>query len=326
LQDIYQRKISYLRISLTDRCNLRCIYCMPPEGVQLTSHQEILRNEEIFQVVKAASRAGIVKVRFTGGEPLIRKGILSLIDSVRSISEIQDISLTTNGIFLSEMAEDLKRIGVDRINISLDTLNKDIYRKITVNGDLNKVWQGIEKALGLGFEAIKINTVVIPGLNSNEVADLAALTLVHPLHIRFIELMPKDCSGKDVYDSFVPVAEIRDNIEQTLGSLKEAESPPGNGPANYFILPGAKGTVGFISPLSQSFCHLCNRIRLTADGMIRPCLYSEKEFDFKTPLRNGATTAELAALFDRVMEAKPEQHSFQQGWTDKTRAMFQIGG
>ncbi|NTW05921.1 MAG: radical SAM protein, partial [Peptococcaceae bacterium] len=234
--------------------------------------------------------------------------------------------LNTNGIFLSEMAGDLKSAGVDRINISLDTLNKATYRQITVNGDLNKVWQGIEKALDQGFDPVKINTVVIPGLNSNEVEDLAALTLEYPLHIRFIELMPKDYSGKEGYNSFVPAAEIRRNIEKALGSLQKTEKPPGNGPANYFTLPGAKGTIGFISPLSQSFCHLCNRIRLTADGMIRPCLHSEKETDFKTPLRNGATIADLVALFEQVMEDKPEHHSFQQGWIDKNRAMFQIGG
>lgn len=324
--DAYQREINYLRVSVTDRCNLRCYYCMPEEGVKLVSRREILRNEEITKLIEAASQVGIEKIRLTGGEPLVRKGLVGLVESIERISGINDIALTTNGVLLPDMAKELKAAGLKRVNISLDTLNPDTYSFITRFGDINQAWMGIKAALEIGFDPVKINCVVIKGVNCHEVAEIAALTLKYPLHVRFIELMPVSGDNKWSSQKHVSVSDIRASIELVLGNLQEAKKPSGNGPANYFTLPGAIGTIGFISPISHSFCHCCNRLRLTSDGMIRQCLYSEKEYDIKTPLRSGAGMDELVDIFARALRDKPEHHNFQKGWYDDKRSMSQIGG
>ncbi|MFZ5633822.1 MAG: GTP 3',8-cyclase MoaA [Bacillota bacterium] len=326
MQDTYHREINYLRVSVTDRCNLRCVYCMPPEGVKLVPHDQILRNEEIARLVEAAALAGIKKVRLTGGEPLVRKGLVELVAAIGAIPGIDDIALTTNGLLLPEMGGELKRAGLRRVNISLDTLDPGLFRFITGSGDLKQVWKGIEAALELGLHPVKINTVVMRGFNHHEIGDLAGLTLNHPLHVRFIELMPVGASDSWALDRHVPTPEVREIIEAGLGELEDAHRPPGNGPARYYRLPGAPGTIGFISAVSDHFCRRCNRLRLTAEGMIRPCLYSGREIDIKTPLRRGAGNSELAGLFAQAVKQKPDRHHIHGGWQDKKRIMSQIGG
>ncbi len=326
MRDFHQREINYLRISVTDRCNLRCVYCMPPNGIELVPRGEILRNEEIAKLVEAAVCAGIKKVRFTGGEPLVRKGFVDLVQTVGQIEGVDDIALTTNGVLLWEMADELKKSGIKRVNISLDTLKNNVYRQITGRNELDRVWKGIDKALSVGLHPVKINTVVVQDVNHLEVADLARLTLKYPLHIRFIELMPACGANQWTLNKLVPFKMIKAVIEDNLGKLKKTRRPSGNGPANYYNVAGAEGTIGFISPMSHSFCHLCNRLRLTSDGMIRQCLYGGKEIDIKTPLRRGAGKDELASVFIEALKDKPEHHNMKQGWNDNGRVMTQIGG
>jgi len=326
LQDIHQREINYLRVSVTDRCNLRCIYCMPPGGVKLIPHDQILRNEEIVRLVEAAALAGIKKIRLTGGEPLVRRGLADLVASIGAVPGIDDIALTTNGILLPDMARELKEAGLRRVNISLDTLDAGIFRSVTRGGDLGLAWRGIETALDLGLHPVKINTVVMRGVNYSEITAIASLTLKYPLHVRFIELMPVGASDAWALDNHVPTGEARAVIEDGLGDLREARRPAGNGPAMYYRLSGAPGTIGFISPVSDHFCGRCNRLRLTAEGMIRPCLYSGREVEARTPLRRGAGRKELAALFKQAVLKKPDRHSMHEGWRDEKRIMSQIGG
>ncbi|MCL6478959.1 MAG: GTP 3',8-cyclase MoaA [Peptococcaceae bacterium] len=326
MQDTYHREINYLRVSVTDRCNLRCVYCMPPEGVRLIPHDQILRNEEIVRLVEAATLVGIKKIRLTGGEPLVRKGLVELVAAVGAIPGIDDIALTTNGLLLPEMGKELKKAGLRRVNISLDTLDPALFRFITRNGELKQAWKGVEAALELGLHPVKINTVVMRGVNSHEISDLAALTRNYPLHVRFIELMPVGTSDSWALDSHVPTPEVREIIETSLGELESIHKPVGNGPAKYYRLSGAPGTIGFISAVSDHFCRRCNRLRLTAEGMIRPCLYNGREIDIKTPLRRGAENAELAGLFVQAVRQKPDYHHIHGGWHDKKRVMSQIGG
>ncbi len=326
MQDFYQREINYLRVSVTDRCNLRCIYCMPGGGVNLVPHLEILRNEEIVKLIRAAALAGIKKVRLTGGEPLVRKGIPDLVAAIGAVPGIDDIALTTNGLLLSALGGELKEAGLRRVNISLDTLDPGLFRFITGGGDLEQAWKGVEAALDLGLHPVKLNTVVMKGFNDHEINDLAALTLNFPLHARFIELMPVGASGGWIMDRHMPAPEIRKTIETGLGGLLEARRPDGSGPAKYYRLSGAPGTIGFISAVSDHFCHSCNRLRLTAEGMIRPCLHSGREIDVKTPLRRGADMSELTALFWQAAGKKPGRHSINEGRSGGKRIMSQIGG
>ncbi|MBF7082588.1 GTP 3',8-cyclase MoaA [Desulfallas sp. Bu1-1] len=326
MRDRFQRQINYLRISVTDRCNLRCVYCMPPEGVEVIPHHEILSIEEILAVVKAGVRVGIKKVRLTGGEPLVRRGILDLIAGLRDIPEIDDIAVTTNGILLREMATDLKAAGVNRVNISLDTLKPDRFRRITRGGDLSRVWCGINAALETGMSPVKINTVAIRGFNDDELVDLARLTLDHPLHVRFIELMPVGASDAWAGGKFVATGEVRELLTRNLGNLVDEKKVPGNGPARYSRLPGANGTVGFISAVSNHFCAECNRLRLTSTGQLRPCLFNRRETDLKQALRSGAGPDELAQIFREAVMNKPDGHDLAAGWQRDDRVMSQIGG
>ncbi|MCL0084117.1 GTP 3',8-cyclase MoaA [Dehalococcoidia bacterium] len=320
LSDFFNRPINYLRISVTDRCNLRCVYCMPLEGIAPLPHGEILSYEEICLVARAASELGISKVRLTGGEPLVRAHLSSLIGMLAEVEGIDDLSLTTNGVLLSRYARELKAAGLKRVNISLDSLQPDRFKQITRIGKLEDTLLGIEAARAAGLQPIKINMVVMGGVNDDEIADFAHLTRENGWHVRFIEFMP--IGGQEREGKFVPISEIIERIE-SLGIL-EPHSLDGNGPARYFRLPQAKGTIGFISPVSEHFCFKCNRLRLTAEGKLRPCLLSDEEIDLREPLRYGASADELKRLIKQATEAKPGGHKLDSGTT--ARSMCQIGG
>ena len=320
--DSFGRSIDYLRISVTDRCNLRCIYCMPPEGVPHISHSEILSYEEIRAVVQAAAELGINKIRLTGGEPLVRADFPELVKMLSQIEGIQELSLTTNGALLRDYAQALKQAGLSRVNVSLDTLKADRFQYITRLGELKDVLAGIGAAKEAGLHPIKINTVVMRAINDDEILDFARMTYEDGWHVRFIELMP----FKRVAES-VPSNELRQHIG-SLGKLEPRVPITGNGPALYYHFAGAKGTIGFISPLTEiSFCSRCNRMRLTPDGKLRPCLLGDDEIDLKTPLRNNASIGELKRLILQAVASKPEHHHLKDT-NDRPmeRKMSQIGG
>jgi len=324
LSDSFQRPINYLRISVTDRCNLRCVYCMPEEGVSLMSHDDILSYEEIFTLVKVAAEMGIDRVRITGGEPLVRSGVPELVRLIAGIDTINDIAMTTNGVLLSRYAAELKEAGLHRVNISLDTLKPERFRRITRCGELEDTLSGIEAAHRVGLEPVKINMVVMAGINDDEIPDFARKTVSDGWHVRFIEHMPVT-DEEPLAFRLVPVSDIRRAIE-TLGKLEPCQGGKGNGPAKYFRLPGAVGTVGFITPITEHFCYQCNRLRLTADGKLRPCLLSEEEIDVKEPLRRGASVTELKSLIEKTIAAKPEGHRLAEGKKRNGRPFSQVGG
>ncbi|HDL85231.1 MAG TPA: GTP 3',8-cyclase MoaA [Candidatus Acetothermia bacterium] len=321
--DRFGRRITYLRISVTDRCNFRCIYCMPASGVSWQPHAEILRYEEIIRVVRAAATLGIRKVRLTGGEPLVRDGIVDLVASISDISGIEEITLTTNGTLLPHYAKDLAHAGLARVNISLDTLRPDRFRQITRLGSLNDTLAGIRAAQEAGLVPIKLNAVVMRGINDDEVADLAAMTKDN-FQVRFIEWMPIGTSNVDFGSRFVPGDEVRAHIEESLGSLEPLRE---EGPARVYRLSRFPqgGQIGFISTFSSPFCATCNRIRLTADGKLRPCLLSPIEIDVKAPLRAGATDEEIRRLVLSGIERKPLAHGVASD-VPRNREMSQIGG
>jgi cyclic pyranopterin phosphate synthase len=325
LYDSFQRPINYLRISVTDRCNLRCIYCMPAEGVRLMSHRDILTYEEIYTVARAAAELGINKVRLTGGEPLVRSGLTELVQMLAQIDAIDDISLTTNGTLLSRYAAELKQAGLKRVNISLDTLKSGKFRFIT-RGSLNldDVLEGIEAARSVGLNPVKLNMVVMSGINDDELLDFAARTINEEWHVRFIEFMP--VAGVCATASyFVSVSDMRKRLE-LLGELEPCLPGVGNGPAKYFHFPYARGTIGFITPVSEHFCFHCNRLRLTADGRLRPCLLADDEVDLKQPLRSGISSAGLKQLIEAAVADKPLRHHLAEGYVPKDRPMTQVGG
>jgi cyclic pyranopterin phosphate synthase len=320
--DAFGRSINYLRISVTDRCNLRCIYCMPPEGVPQMSHSEILSYEEIRTVVQAGAELGINKVRLTGGEPLVRADFPELVRMLAQIEGIQELSLTTNGTLLKNNALALKQAGLSRVNVSLDTLREHKFRRIARLGRFKDVLEGISAVKKAGVDPVKINTVVMRGINDDEILDFARMTYEEGCHIRFIELMP----FKEIAE-FVPSVEVRQHIG-FLGKLEPCPSITGDGPARYYRLAGARGTIGFISPLSEhSFCLRCNRMRLTADGRLRPCLLGEQEIDLRMPLRNNASMEELKRMILKAIASKPEHHDLAGGTIRMVkRRMSQIGG
>ncbi|MFU8796034.1 MAG: GTP 3',8-cyclase MoaA [Dehalococcoidia bacterium] len=301
------RSINYLRVSVTDRCNLRCIYCMPPSGVPMIPRSNILSYEEILSVVRATAEVGISKIRLTGGEPLVRAGLPGLVKRLSHVQGVEEVSLTTNGTFLRRQAAELKQAGLTRVNVSLDTLKAGRYCDITRHGELRDVLDGIEAARGAGLHPVKINMVVMRGINDDEVLDFARMTVDRDWHVRFIERMP--FNGEV---DFVPTAEVRQRIAD-LGELEPRVPPTGNGPAAYYRLPGATGTIGFITPLSEpSFCSRCNRLRLSAEGKLRPCLLSDEEVDIRTTLRNNAPSAELKELILKAVASKPERHHLRE--------------
>ncbi len=325
LYDHWQRQINYLRISVTDRCNLCCLYCTAQPIARL-SHDDILRYEEIYRVAQAAASLGISKVRLTGGEPLVRLHLSQLVKMLSQIEGIDDISLTTNGILLSQYAVELKEAGLKRVNVSLDTLMKDKFKRITGGDKLGEVLSGIEAASLAGLHPVKINMVVLRGINDDETIDFARMTTSQGWHVRFIEFMPFGMPGAKALET-VPAQEIRQRI-QSLGKLEPYTGQIGNGPAKYYQLPGAKGTIGFITPMTEHFCHSCNRLRLTSDGQLRPCLLDDDEVNLKGPLRNGAGTDELKQVIQQAVALKRERHHLTMGLATGTgkRPMCQIGG
>ena len=324
LSDSFQRPINYLRISVTDRCNLRCIYCMPTNGVRLMSHRDILTYEEIRSVVEAAAQLGISKVRLTGGEPLIRLGLSELIRMLAQVEGIDDVSLTTNGTLLGGYAAELKSAGLRRVNISLDTLKPDRFEFITRGRHLNDVLDGIRIARAVGLNPVKINTVVMAGINDDELPDFAAKTIGDGWNVRFIEFMPVVAEGA-VNQQLISVGEMRRRFG-LLGELEPCLSIAGNGPAKYFRFPQAEGTIGFITPVSEHFCFNCNRLRLTADGRLRPCLLAEDEVDLKPPLRRGVSLTGLKSLIAETVARKPLRHHLAEGYVPKDRSFSQVGG
>lgn len=325
MEDRYGRQIDYLRISITDRCNLRCIYCMPAEGVSDKAHEEILRFEEILRVVQVALQIGISKFRLTGGEPLLRKGVIPFIRALALLPGVADLAVTTNGTLLGRLGEQLRDAGVNRLNISLDTLDPDKFQRITRRGDFQQVWNGILDAIKLGFQPIKLNVVALKGFNDSEWVDFARLTLDYPLHVRFIELMPIGTSW-NMAASFASCGEVRGTIEKEFGELNSIHTVQGSGPAEYYTLPEAKGTIGFIHAMSNHFCRSCNRLRLTADGKLRPCLHDQHEVDLRGALRSGASAEELQRLFSEAIALKPANHHVATGASAAGRGMCQIGG
>jgi cyclic pyranopterin phosphate synthase len=325
-RDDFGRAINYLRVSVTDRCNLRCVYCMPAGGVEKQPHAEILRYEELALIIRAAAELGICKVRLTGGEPLARLGLVDFVRMVAAIPGIDDISMTTNGTMLARHAADLAAAGLHRVNISLDTLRDQRFAQITRRGRLQDVWAGITAARFADLVPIKFNMVVVRGLNDDEVTAFARRTLSHGWHVRFIELMPIGANLDWVGDGVVPVPEIRARIEADVGPLEPVHGPKGNGPARYYRLPGGEGTLGFIGARSEHFCSTCNRLRLTADGRLRPCLMSDHEIDLRPTLREGANLEAVKALLTEAIHRKPQSHRLAEDFSPQDRTMAEIGG
>ncbi len=295
--DAYGRKITYLRLSVTELCNLRCRYCMPEDGVCKKRHEEMLTEEEMLCAVKAAASLGVTKLRITGGEPLVKRNILSICRRTAAVEGIGEVCLTTNGLLLPQLAQPLREAGVRRVNLSLDTLDEKKYTYITRRGSLSQALDGLEAALDAGFERVKINTVLIGGFNDDEIPALARLTQQYPVDVRFIELMPMYDSGDFGPRAYLPGSVVTEHLPE----LKP--QPDGDGVAKLYRLPGALGNIGIISPISAHFCGACNRIRLTADGKLKPCLHSTLEYSVK-----GLDFAGMQALLRQVILEKPRWH------------------
>ncbi|MBI5408402.1 MAG: GTP 3',8-cyclase MoaA [Nitrospirae bacterium] len=325
LKDSYNRRIDYLRISITDKCNLKCVYCMPSKGLKHFKDPEIMTDEEIVRFVRVAHKYGLSKVRITGGEPLMRKNIIGLISSIKQLG-IPELSLTTNGIMLSGLAGELKKAGLDRVNISLDTMDAGRYKMMTRGGDIARVWKSLEAAERVGLSPVKINVVPIRDVNDDEILPFASLTFQKDYHIRFIELMPAVCDEVWRKEKCVTAKEILEMIS-TVGSLESFEFR-GRGPSRNYRIKGAVGVIGIISPVSDHFCSFCNRLRLTADGKIRPCLFSKDEIDIKTPMRAGVDDEEIEKLFCRAVQIKPQRHLLNEraGALGHLNTMSKIGG
>ncbi len=320
------QKIDYLRLSVTDRCNFRCVYCMPPEGVEFKSHEQILAYEDMVFFVKTAVDLGITKVRITGGEPLARKGLVDLVRQIRAIPQIRDISLTTNGVMLPRHAEELKKAGLDRVNISVDSLDPDRYRMLTRGGSLEAGFAGVEAALEVGFHPVKINVVMMPEL-IRELPDFVALTKDTPLHVRFIEWMPVGGCGPRTVGETLTKERLMTELDiigaNGPGRPTPVASPGGWGPARYYRFPGYEGTIGFIGSMSDHFCNECNRLRLTADGKLKNCLFSSHEVDAKPAMRARDREAVLAAVSESL-GCKTFDKNVLPGHT--RRNMSQVGG
>lgn len=328
LTDTFGRQIDYLRISITDRCNLRCAYCLPVEGIEWTPLADMLSSQEILRFVEAAAALGIRKVRLTGGEPLVRPDVLDLIRGIKAIPGIQEVSLTTNGMLLARMAQALAHSGLDRVNVSLDTLDPEKFKRITRYGNLERVWRGLEAAENAGLKPVKINAVIVRGFNDGELKDFVHLAMHRAWHVRFIELMPVG-NGGDWGPGFLPDRQRYFSVQEMMAALvgfnlRPSEAPVGNGPARVFRAPGSLGSVGFISPLGQHFCDRCNRLRLTVDGKLRPCLLANTEISIREPYEGEP----LQDLILRAVHQKPRGHTLSQAvhQDDPNRLMCQIGG
>jgi cyclic pyranopterin phosphate synthase len=325
LVDTFARRVNYLRISVTDRCNLRCRYCAPSMPPPL-DRDELLSLDEISRLVRIGVGLGINKVRLTGGEPLCRRGLAGFIQQLRRFAAIEDISLTTNGTMLADQAGELKNAGLRRINISLDTLDRDKFARLTGADRFDNVWDGIMTAAQMGFNPLKINTVVMNGFNDDEIEKLADLSMRYPFHIRFIEYMPIGTDPHTAERYFLSIADMRDRLKR-LGPLIPIASTRLDGPAQRYRFEGAPGEVGLIGSMSSHFCGSCNRLRLTADGYLRPCLLANDQVDVKTPMRSGASDDVLASLFVRTIRQKKGEHRMSFSGDQKLRRkMVSIGG
>lgn len=318
MKDQFGRKINYLRISVTDLCNLRCIYCMPKEGIPKIQHEDILSVEEIEEIVKVFVKLGVNKIRLTGGEPLVRKGILDIVERIGKLEGIRDFAMTTNGLLLKEYAKDLKALGLKRVNISLDTLDDKKYSSITRIGSLQRVMKGIEAAKEVGLTPIKINTVLVGGFNDDEIEDLVRLTEKEEIDVRFIELMPIGEAIKLKADHFLS----NEIVLQRVPSLIKIDGEDPSSPAVYYKLPNGKGKIGLINPVSCKFCKNCNRVRLTSQGKLKLCLHSDVEIDLREALRRGQAIEKI--IMDAISK-KPESHNLEDG-VYVSKKMYQIGG
>ena len=307
LIDPYNRHLNYLRLSITDRCNLKCIYCTPRDLIPRLSHDDILTYEEILRVVRIGINLGISKIRVTGGEPLVRKGVYGFLSELSGMDKLSDLSLTTNGVSLKANLKKIKSAGIKRINISLDTLNRAKFQKITGLDFFNQVWEGIVRAHEMGFHPIKLNIVALNGINDDELTDMAKLSFEYPFHIRFIEYMPM---GKSQMGNgpLLLAPEIKKRIG-VLGNLISVRNSVYDGPARRYRFEGATGEIGFIHALSHHFCERCNRLRLTASGQLRPCLLSDHHEDVKGLLRGGGSDEELTEIFFKAVRHKPSDHN-----------------
>lgn len=323
--DKLNRKIDYLRISVIDRCNLRCVYCMPEEGIESIHHDEILTYDEILRICEIVSKLGIRKIKITGGEPLVRKDIVNLIRDIKNIDKIEQVTLTTNGILLHEMLDDLYDAGIDAINISLDTLNKDNFKKITRRDGLEKVLMSIDKAYDLGIR-VKINCLAIRDFNLRELVEIASFAKDREIDVRFIELMPIGFGKKYTQ---IDNDEILSILESRFGTFEIVTEKRGNGPAKYYRNQNMKGCIGFISAISHEFCESCNRIRLTSSGFLKLCLHYNKGIDLKEPIRNGISDEDLKKLIHDTIWNKPISHKFGHASEEQDielKNMVQIGG
>lgn len=320
MNDNFDRTINYLRLSVTDRCNLRCRYCMPEEGIQKKAHFQIFRNEEMLELVRAAADLGIDKVRLTGGEPLVRKGILSLVEQIKNVPGISTVVMTTNGILLEEKARLLREAGLDRINLSLDTLRADRFREITRKDLFPQVMAGLEAALSCGLSPVKINTVLMKDFNDDEIAAFGALAKEKDLEIRFIELMPVGDASPWVSRRFLSNRAVLDALPELIPSGKQH---PGT-PAEVYDFPGGRGRIGLINPISHKFCHQCNRIRISSEGYLLPCLHSDRKIDIRQRWGEGVSTEDI--LREAIMY-KPKEHRLDLGETrEAVKAMHRVGG
>lgn len=326
MKDRFGREINYLRLSLTDRCNLRCVYCMPMHGLTFVPTPELLTAAELEQVVRAAVEVGFNKVRLTGGEPLLRADIVDIVRRLAHIDGVEHLVMTTNGYRLAYIAQELAEAGLKRVNIHVDSLRKESLERTMRLGSLDKVWAGIEAAEKAGLTPIKLNAVITRGYNDDAAVDLARLTLTKPWQIRFIELMPFGGPTEIQLEHYVSSAEVKSRIEAELGPLFETNDGKLDGEARIYRLAGAEGAIGFISPISDPYCDDCNRMRLTADGRLRMCLLTEDEINFRDTLRGGGTQRDLVALFERAIVGKPVGHQLRNGYFAENRTMSQIGG
>jgi len=308
--DPFGRRVEYLRISVTDKCNLRCVYCMPEEGLPWLKRDQLLSYEEIQEIVKVMAPLGLRRVRLTGGEPLVRKDLPRLVELIASVPGIQDLAISTNGVLLDRLANPLKEAGATRVNISLDSFRESRVDELARRaGTFKKVLSGLDAAERVGLDPIKINVVLIRGKNDDEIVDFAEATRNRPWHVRFIEIMPTTSNLALSAEGFFSCQEALVRLRE-LGDLEPVTGPEGNGPAAYYSFPGAAGTVGVIAPMSHNFCDDCNRLRLTADGYLRPCLFGELQTNLREPLREGQ---ELLPLIENTLRIKPERHDLVQG-------------
>lgn len=326
--DRFGREINYLRVSVIDHCNLRCVYCMPLQGVRFTRPDELLSAEEIERVVRAAASLGFTKVRLTGGEPTLRPDLEEIVRRIAAIEHISDLSMTTNGILLPKLANQLREAGLKRVNIHLDSLHPGRLQRLMRFGTVEEIWSGIEAAERAGLRPIKLNVVVTRSYNDEDIVELARLTLTRDWHVRFIELMPLG-GGEEAriaVSHFLSNEETLQRIQSSLGLLEAVPSAHPSDEAVYYRVRGARGLIGLISPVSRPYCGTCNRMRLTADGKLHLCLLHDDELDLRELLRSGATVAQLAELIRLGVKRKPTGHALNQGVSPEERSMYQIGG